>query len=94
MLQRPATEGGMAVPHPFGYYLAAQLQQLGGCATVGGGNNSAKIMLQGNLYNSLVEALEADSLQRESPTLKMINKVCQTVKRIMGYKGISEHSPI
>lgn len=28
-LQRPDTEGGFGIPYPFGYYLAAQLQQLG-----------------------------------------------------------------
>lgn len=94
MMQLPATEGGMAVPHLFSYYLAAQLQQLGGCATMGGENISVKIMLQGNLHNSVAEALEADSLQRESSTPKMITKVWQTVKRIMGYKGVSEHLPI
>lgn len=54
MLQRPINEGGMAVPHPYSYYLAAQLQQLGGCATPGGVNESSKMMLQDVLHKSIV----------------------------------------
>lgn len=93
-LQCPTTEGGLGVPHPFTYFLAAQLQQLGGCAIDGGGSKSAQITLQGSPHSSLVEALEAESLQGEIPKLKMITRVWQTTKRIMGYKGTSEYSPI
>lgn len=89
----PRHRGGTGGPPPV-YFLAAQLQQLGGCAIDGGGSKSAQIILQGSPHSSLVEALEADSLQGETPTLKMITRVWQTAKRIMGYKGISEYSPI
>lgn len=51
-------------------------------------------MLQGNPHNSLAEALEAGSRPEEILTLKMIIKVWQTVRKIMGYNGISEYSPI
>lgn len=93
-LQRPAREGGMTVPHPYRYFLAAQLQHLGGCESLGAANASGKIMLVGSPHKSLAGALEAGSLRCELPTHKMVGKVWQSVKRDMGYKGLTEFSPI
>lgn len=67
-LQRPVREGGMAVPQPYNYFLATQLQQIGGCESQAWRDFSGEIMLQDNPHNFLVEALEAGSLQDRSPT--------------------------
>lgn len=93
-LQRPTREGGLAVPQPYNYFLAAQLQHIGGCETQDWRDPSGKIMLQDSLHKSLIEALEAGSLQDGPPTCRLVNKVWQTTKWIMGYRGFTEFLPI
>lgn len=93
-LQRPTREGGLAVPHPYRYFLAAQLQHLGGCECEGKANTNVRIMLSGNPHKSLAGALEAGSLRSALPTYKLVTKVWQLVKREMGYRGLTELSPI
>lgn len=93
-LQGPTSKGGMAALHPYSYYLAAQLQHIGGCDSPGEMHASNKIMLEGNPHKSLVEALEAGTLQRTLPTHKLVIKTWQAVKKTMGYKGITMFSPI
>lgn len=58
------------------------------------GNASERMMLQGSLHNMVVEVLEADSFPHRSLTLKLIAKVWQSVKIVMGYKEITECAPI
>lgn len=91
-LQRPVGEGRLAVPHPYSYFLAAQLQHLGGCENQGRSNSNAKLLMQDTPYGSL--ALEAGIFQEGSPTYKLIINVWQATKRIMGYGGYTEFSPI
>lgn len=86
--------GGLAIPHPYSYFLAAQLQHLGGCESQGMLNTNGKLMTQDTPHGSLAEALEAGSFQDGSPTYKLVTKVWQATKRIMGYGGPTEFSPI
>ena len=93
-LQLPTNKGGLAVPHPYSYFLAPQLQHLGGCSIEGGGNASGKMMLRGSPHSTVIETLEANSFLVKSPTVKMMVRIWQAGKLALGYKGLTEYSPL
>lgn len=57
-------------------------------------NSSVNIMLSGNPHKSLIGALEAGSIGAPFPTYKLVMKVWRLVKIEMGYRGVTEFSPI
>lgn len=61
---------------------------------MGDRNINIRLMLQGALHSNLVESLEANSLSPRPPTLKLMSKVWQAAKTIMGYNGVSDYAPI
>lgn len=83
----------MALPHPFSYFLASQLQHMGGCESEGG-ERERKMLLQNTLHNSLVETLEAGSFLRGLPTLELMARVWEAAKKTLGYRGFTEYSPL
>ena len=93
-MQLPVKEGGMAVPHPRTYFLASQLQHMVGCGIQNSGNNGFRLILLRSPHKILIEALEADSLHYQCPTVKLINKVWQTTKALLGYTGVTEYAPL
>ncbi|PIO12633.1 hypothetical protein AB205_0199540, partial [Aquarana catesbeiana] len=72
----------------------AQLQHLAGCGTLGGGNSNNRMMIKGAPNNTLVEALEADSFTYRCPTIKLVSKVWQVTKALMGYNEVTEYTPL
>ena len=51
-------------------------------------------MLMGSPHRSLIETLEADSFPVMNPTLRLIKKTWQASKIALGYKGLTEYSPL
>lgn len=82
------------MPHPERYYLSSQLQHLMGCDVPGGGTPNGRIVLTEASHNTIIETLEADSFGYRSPTIKMITKIWKTVKKQMGYNGLTEYTPL
>lgn len=80
-LQLPTREGGMAVPHPRSYFLAAQLQYIGG-------NSKENLIIMGAPHKTVIETLEADSFIYNTPTVKLIKKAWRTVKNFVGNKWL------
>lgn len=94
----PKEKGGLALLHPWSYFVAAQLQHLQGCALKGGSAwYSGRELLTCTPHSMLVEALEAGSLRSESPCptvhqllLKLWWIVCPTLH----YIGFIQYTPI
>lgn len=62
MLQLPRDEEGLAVLHPWNYFLVAQLQQVGGWEVSNDtASYSSRAILACTPHMSLIQALEADS---------------------------------
>lgn len=59
-LRRPEEKGGLAVPDPRGYFLAAQLQQMGGSNRPGEAGAGGSILLNDTRHDTVAEGLEAD----------------------------------
>ena len=92
-LQLPIREGGMAVPHPQCYFLAAQLQHIG-VRTESGGDTNLGLMFLGAPHKTAVEVLEANSFTNRIPTVKMALKVWKAVKILGGQEGMTEYTPL
>lgn len=92
-LQCQKQEGGVALPHPFSYILASQIQHMGGC-NFGGQEVGRKRLLQNTPHDSIVEALEAGSFPSGLPTLNLMMRVWDTVKVILKYDGLTEYTPL
>lgn len=84
----------MAVPDPRCYFLASQMQHVGGSNRgdcIGAGCN---ILLNDTKHDTIVEAMEADSFDTKCPTIQMMVKVWVHVKKLLGYTGFAEFSPL
>lgn len=92
-LQLQKQEGGVALSHPISYFLASQLQHVGGCDTEKG-QWEGKMILQITPHNSLVEIMEAGSFLHGPPTLDLMIRVWEAVKKILGYIGLTEYTPL
>lgn len=84
----PAKEGGLALPHPRCYFLAAQLQH------IRGENADRDLLTLEAPHKTVVEALEADSFASSNPTIRMITMVWKATKSLMGYDGFTEYAPL
>lgn len=95
-LQRAKEEGGLAVPNPWVYFLAAQLQHLSGWE--GERSNPQRRLLESFFQtNSLYESLEAhkfNSRVGSFPTLKLIHKIWWKIKEMQKIGGISQYTPL
>lgn len=69
-LQLQKSEGGVALPHPFSYFLASQLQHIARCNLVGR-EAGRKMLLQNTPHDSIASALEAGSFPSGLPTLNL-----------------------
>lgn len=87
-LQRPRDDGGLALPNPWLYYLAAHLQHListlheGGVPGGAGGSSSEDVMLHTVQRVYIPEALETQAFVRPHqiyPTNNLIQKVWNKV---------------
>lgn len=96
-LQYPKEGGGLALPNPWIYYLAAQLQHLVGAMARSPASSSAKLLLTGAGGESIPEGLEAQRLQKpnkQMPTYTLIQKVWNKVKQLQHVTGYTAYSPI
>lgn len=93
-LRRPAEKGGLGVPDPGCYFLASQVQHMGGCNRLGKGVTGNNVLLGDTNRDTIVEALEADSFITRCPTTQLMVKSWTKVKKIMGYVDFSEFSPL
>lgn len=82
-LQLPRDRGGLAVPHPWCYFLASQLQHLKGCNDLSEQNPGRGMLLLGTCHDTLTEALKADSFSLKFSTLLLIKKLWKVVKEIL-----------
>lgn len=92
-LQLSTQEGGLAVPHPRGYFLAAQMQQLGR-GSGPNGHNRRELMIMGAPHGTVTEVLEANSFLHKSPTIKLMKKVWNTIKDMKGMGGLMKCTPL
>lgn len=93
----PKDRGGLAISQPWSYFLAAQLQQVGG-REVGNDTRrySSQALMSCTPHISLVEALEANSLGEESqcPSVKLMLNILNTAWLIFQYSRFKEYAPI
>lgn len=75
ILQLPKDRGGLAVPHPWSYFLAAQLQHFEDCNVSSKVGTDGGIMLPGMSHNTLTEALDADSFPSRLLTIVLVKRV-------------------
>lgn len=92
-LQLSTREGGLAVPHPQSYFLAAQLQHLKGSKDPIGGINK-ELMILGAPHKTVLEVLEADSFGNKTPTVRLAMKIWKAVKLLSGQGGVTECTPL
>lgn len=52
------------------------------------------VLLNDTSHDTIVEAMEADAFGTKCPTTQMIVKSWVHVKKILGYTGFSEFSPL
>lgn len=58
------------------------------------GRYASREMLQNTPHGSIVEAMEVGSFPSRLPTLSLMVKVCDTVKTLLGYRGLTEYTPL
>lgn len=96
-LQNPKDSGGLAVPNPWLYYIAAQLQQLVGSMNRDPPGSSAQLMLIGTGAETIPLGLEAQLFHKSNkltPTLTLIQKVWNKGRQLQEVTGFTEYSPI
>lgn len=93
-LQLSTREGGMAVPHPRSYFLAAQLQHLGMGPPDLEGDINRGLMIEGAPRKTLTEVLEANSFILRTPTVKLTINVWKTVEAMKGMGGMTKCTPL
>ncbi|XP_071967750.1 uncharacterized protein [Engystomops pustulosus] len=98
-LQRAKDNGGLAIPNPWIYFLAAQAQQLRGWAQDldGAGPNGRLVSIMTGMVPPIT-AIEIGKVGTISglrcPTLALMAKTWSKIKSILGVKGNSEYFPI
>lgn len=92
-LQLQKRDGGIALPHAFSYFLASQLQHMGGCNTEEG-ELERKMLLQNTLHRSLVETMEAGSFPWGQSAFDLMMRVWDAAKAALGYRGFTEYTPL
>ena len=96
-LQRPKDSGGLALPNPWLYYLAAQMQQLVGMFRPTVRSSAQKLMERTVGGGPIPEALEAQAFakpHKKFPTFSLIQKVWNKVKYVQNAEGYTKYSPI
>lgn len=95
-LQEAKDSGGLAVPNPYYYFIAAQLQHLTGWQDSELSDPASKIICTLLSNGGLVECLEAGEFRRvpEYKTLVLIDKIWNKAKQHFHYEGYSEWSRI
>lgn len=98
-LQRPKDSGGLALPNPWLYYLAAQLQHLIGMFPPMGGTeirsqSSAQQLLLHTVRKGPVpvalEALAFAKPHKKYPTFNLIQKIWNKARYIQSVEGYTE----
>lgn len=93
-LRQPEEKGGLAVPDPYGYFLASQLQQMGGSNRPWEEGVAGSVLWNDIGHDTIVEALEADAFSTKCPTTQLMVKAWVQAKRTLGYTGFAEFSPL
>lgn len=101
-LQRPKDNGGLALPNPWVYYLASQLQHI--ARAIGPGEDlelnlrdpSAHI-LRFTSRREVADGLEALQYNKSNklfPTYALMQKIWNKVRMLQGVEGFTRYSPI
>lgn len=101
-LQRPKDEGGLALPSPWVYYLAAQLQHITRVLRpkqeieLNFRDSSAQLLRFTSKCEALdgLEALQYNKSNKLFPTYALMQKIWNKVRMLQGVQGYTKYSPI
>lgn len=96
-LQREKVDGGLAIPNPWLYFLAAQLQHFVGWHAEEGMDASGRVLARWSGRGRPCYELEAGGTsenRRRFPTLALMYKVWDRGKRLLGLEGCTAYTPI
>lgn len=96
-LQRDKTDGGLAIPNPWLYFLAAQLQHFAGWADATGMGATGRLITQWSgrvLPCYVLESGGTSDTRRNCPTMALMYKVWDRGKEILGLKGCLRYTPL
>lgn len=96
-LQRDKDAGGLAIPNPWLYFVASQLQHFSGWARVDESGAAGRLIRAWSGWSNLGNWLEIGGhgvSRSRFPTLALIYKVWDRGKRALGLNGFSRFSPI
>lgn len=84
------------VPHPRAYYLASQLQQLGGWGMIDLANPIRRLLDIPCESASALTWLEAGymHLDPRAPTVKLLNTLWFFIRKLLGMRGFLTHTPL
>lgn len=96
-LQNPKDSGGLAVPNPWLYYIAAQMQYLIGSMAQHPAGSLARLLLIGSGAETIPMGLEAQMFHKSNkltPTFTVIQKIWNKGRQLQEVTGFTEYSPI
>lgn len=94
-LQYNKEEGGLAVPHSRAYYLASQLQQLGGWGLIDMSDPICRLLALTDESTTALTCLEAGYMHFDpgAPTILLLKTLWSYIKQMLGIQGFLTHTP-
>lgn len=96
-LQRGKSDGGLAVPNAWLYFLASQMQHFAGWGRQGGMGRVSQLFSEWSGRQIPGHGLEAGGIQedgRRCPTLALIYRVWDRGKTLLAVSGFTKHTPL
>lgn len=95
-LQRSKTDGGLAVPNAWLYFLASQLQHFAGWGRSGGAGRVSHLFAEWSGRSIPGQGLDAGGTldRRNCPTLALLYRVWDRGRSVLGISGFTKISPL